>query len=226
MVDSPFFEPPPPPRHPQPQPHRPAWAGPPDNVLGSAVAVQAVVARTQQLVIAVVGVVAYPQGFEFCCLVQHRRGLEGTGLMYGGGRRPGHPGPEPEGLAAELFRIGVQFSDGTKATNVGGMGHRPPPGTDEEPPRAVMMPMGGGGGGHSWRQRLWIWPLPPPGRLSFVAEWPSEGVELSRVDVDADAIRNAAEQAEILWPADDEAPVPPTVATWQSTPAIEGQSLP
>lgn len=111
-------------------------------MLGSAVAVQAVVARTQQLVIAVVGVVAYPQGFEFCCLVQHRRGLEGTGLMYGGGRRPGHPGPEPEGLAAELFRIGVQFTDGTKATNVGGMGYRPPPGTDEEPPRAVMMPMG------------------------------------------------------------------------------------
>lgn len=139
MVDTPFFEPPPPPRDPQPRPPRPVWAGPPENVLGAAVAVQEVVARTPELVIAVVGVLAYPQGFEFSCLIRHRQGLEHTGLMHGG-RHPGRPGGAPEGLPAELFRLGVQFSDGTKITNVGGIGRPHVPG-DREPPVAVMVPM-------------------------------------------------------------------------------------
>jgi hypothetical protein len=212
MADTPFFEPPPPPTERQPRPRRPTWAGPPENMLGAAVAVQTVIARTPELVIAVEGVVAYPQGFEFCCLIRHRRSLESTALMYGG-RHPGRPDATQEGLRPEQFRLGVQFSDGTKATNVGGIGPRPAPGIDMEPPQAVMMPMGGGGGGHSWRQRLWVWPLPPPGQLSFVAEWPSEGVELSRVDIDAAAIRDAGEQAEVLWPADEEPPEPPHVIT-------------
>jgi len=189
-------------------------------MLGAAVALQKVVARTSDIVIAVVGVVAYPQGFEFSCLIRHRLGLEGTGLMHGGGRSPGRPGTT-SGLSDEQFRIGVQFADGTKATNVAGIGRRHAPGAGEPPSGAVMMPMGGGGGGQSWSQRMWVWPLPPPGSLSFVAEWPSEGVELSRVDIDADSIRSAADGVEVLWPADEGGAVPPGGVTWHSGRAIQ-----
>jgi len=35
-----------------------------------------------------------------------------------------------------------------------------------------------------------------------VAEWPSEDVALTRHEVDADAIRDAAARAEQLWPDD------------------------
>jgi len=189
-------------------------------MLGAAVALQKVVARTPDLVIAVVGVVGYPQGFEFSCLIRHRLGLPGTGLIHGGGRSPGRPST-PGGLSDDQFRIGVQFADGTKATNVAGIARRHAPDAGEQRPGAVMTPMGGGGGGHSWSQRMWVWPLPPPGPLSFVTEWPSEGVELSRVDVDAEAIRSAADGAEVLWPADEGGAVPPGGVTWGSGRAIQ-----
>jgi hypothetical protein len=32
-----------------------------------------------------------------------------------------------------------------------------------------------------------------------VCEWPSEGIELTRQEIDAHIIRNAADRAEVLW---------------------------
>jgi len=103
-------------------------------------------------------------------------------------------------LPPDLFRFGVQVSDGAKATNLGG-----PAVFDGAPAGPVLMQGGGGGGGHSWHSDFWLWPLPPPGPLAFVCEWPSEGIELTRTEIDAALLPEAAAQAETLWepPEDD-----------------------
>jgi hypothetical protein len=64
----------------------------------------------------------------------------------------------------------------------------------------VLHQRGGGGGGASWSQRLWLWPLPPPGTIELVCEWPSEGIAETRVAVPTAPLLDAAAQAETLWP--------------------------
>jgi hypothetical protein len=49
----------------------------------------------------------------------------------------------------------------------------------------------------------WVWPLPPPGPVTFVCEWPAHGIGESRADVDARLIREAAVRAVPLWPDDE-----------------------
>jgi len=62
-----------------------------------------------------------------------------------------------------------------------------------------MQHQGGGGGGSEWRQRLWVWPLPPPGPLTFACEWPAAGIELTLVETDAQLVIDASERAQQLF---------------------------
>lgn len=62
------------------------------------------------------------------------------------------------------------------------------------------MHLRGGGGGGAWDGEYWLWPLPPPGPLAFVCEWPARGIPQTRSEVDASLVCDAAEQAEIIWP--------------------------
>ena len=52
---------------------------------------------------------------------------------------------------------------------------------------------------------MWMWPLPLPGPLVFVCEWRAEGIELTRHELDAQVILDAAAEVDELWP--DERPV-------------------
>ena len=100
-------------------------------------------------------------------------------------------------LPPELLRFGVEFADGPKGTTTGG------PGTAAEgdpPAGPLLMPRDGGGGGDRWDQSFWLWPLPPPGPVAFVVEWPSEGIELTRHEVDAAPILEASKGSTTLWP--------------------------
>ncbi len=65
-----------------------------------------------------------------------------------------------------------------------------------------MMPGGGRGGERRWEQDFWVWPLPPPGPLAFVCEWPAYRIALSRVEIEADLLRTAAADAPAIWPED------------------------
>jgi hypothetical protein len=216
-----FFEPPPPPDAPdEPDDYRrPAWLGPPENELGCPVPLRLVLARTAEVAIAVVGGAAFRSGFEVSLTVVSRSLLEAEldpGLFM---HRPYRRGGEP-GIPHELLRFGVELADGTKATNVapwlGG-------GPDEPPPGPVLNPGSGGGGGRNWRSDYWLWPLPPPGPIAFVCEWPAQGVELTRVEVDAEPIREAASRSEVLWP-DEPAGGLPTQASSHSVRSVGGSS--
>ena len=47
---------------------------------------------------------------------------------------------------------------------------------------------------------FWLWPLPPPGPLTFVVEWPALGIAETRAETDATAVVEAAASAAPLWP--------------------------
>jgi hypothetical protein len=103
-------------------------------------------------------------------------------------------------LAPEVLRFGVQFSDGRKATTVGGLPLGDGDDADEEPTGPVLMLGGGGGGEGEWDSDFWLWPLPPPGPLTFAVEWPSAQIELTKHEVDATLILEASALSEQLWP--------------------------
>ena len=191
-----FFGPPP---EPPPEPPRRVeqpWFGPPSGTLPGVVALELVLARSAIAAVCVTRVSAYPTGFEFDVLTVSDASAEGDlePYMFGPGRRR----MPSEGTDPRL-RLGVQFSDGAKAINVGagpGFG-----GHGEEPEGPVLRGQGGGGGGGRWRQSYWVWPLPPSGPLAFVCEWSAASIPVTRHEIDAQLLLDAAERAQQIFEA-------------------------
>jgi hypothetical protein len=196
-----FFAPPPA-RDEEPEHPPPAWYGPPDDVIGQAAGEGFVLARTDALALAVWGITAFPTGLAFSLAIVLRRAddpdldpeldLDMAMHRYWRGRRRGS---EPE-LPDDLLRFGVEFEDGRKATSLewGWTGAE-----DETPPGPILMQRGGGGGGRSYRMGWWLWPLPPGEHIAFVCEWPARGIDLTRHEVEAGPLRDAAMQARPIW---------------------------
>ncbi len=107
-------------------------------------------------------------------------------------RRRSRSGP----LSDDLLRFGILYSDGSKWTNIAWSF----PDQNAVPMGPVLVGRGGGGGGNSWSMSYWLWPLPPEGPLTFVAEWPALGIEETAATVNGSAIRQAADEAEVIWP--------------------------
>jgi hypothetical protein len=97
----------------------PAWLGPPHNVLPGIAPMDLLVARTDQTVVAIASIQAYPAGFDFTLSLRLRtvsiREDQQLPYLFG-------PIVEADPLPGEFLRFGVQFADGWKATNL----DRPP----------------------------------------------------------------------------------------------------
>lgn len=188
MTDE-FFERPRPIEDPGPPP-LPPWAGPPHGVLPGAAPLELLIAANARAAVYVGRCSAYATGFELDVrvLIAPEAGELEPSLngVYARGRGDNYH---------EMLRFGVQFSDGRRATNVDGRGY-----AGGEPEGPVLWGMGGGGGGGRWRQDFWVWPLPPPGPLAFVCEWPAAQIPLSRSEVDAELLLNASARARELFP--------------------------
>lgn len=189
-----FFEVPEP--DPEPEEHEhvpPVWAEPPHGVLPSVSTQRAVLANTEDVLVAADRFLVYPNGVVFTLTMMRREEPD---------ERDHHPPWEMFGrrrskeLPDEMIRLGILFSDGSKWTNVT---DRHPFG-EEDVEGPVVMGRGGGGGGRVWEMGYWVWPLPPPGPLTFVVSWPAEGVAEHRVQVDADEFIELAPGAERVWP--------------------------
>ena len=76
-------------------------------------------------------------------------------------------------------------------------------GDDQEPSGPLLLERGGGGNPADYTSEFWLWPLPPPGPVTFAVEWPAREIELSKQQVDASVFIEASEQSEALWPAED-----------------------
>lgn len=142
--------------------------------------------RSEQAAIAITGMSAYSNGFEFVV----------TALIH-----PGAPGFEAETpdhgmLASKPYQISLQLSDGRMVTS-----GRPHP--DSEPTEPILRPRGGRGTSHYQHSQLWVWPLPPSGPLEFICHWPTLGTGENRVGINAQLILDAARRSIQLWPEGD-----------------------
>jgi hypothetical protein len=196
-----FFEPMPPQDEPREQRHRPPpWFTAPEGMLPGVLPLELVLARTDRAAVCLTRIGAYPTGFEMrlVTIVAEAYGdldpmLFGPHRMHRGGERSRE---SPDGM----LHFGVQFADGSKATNA--ERHRFPDEEGGAPEGPVMNSGGGGGGGGSWHQDIWVWPLPPPGTLTFAAEWTDAGIPLTLREIDCAPLLEAAGRAQVIFTAD------------------------
>jgi hypothetical protein len=135
----------------------------------------------------VAAALAYPTGVCFDLVLVRRHRPTSSAAHHPWFMRPGD---------ADGPRFGIGFADGRKATV------DRPLGGPESRPDIVLSNQGGGGSDRRWTGRMWLWPLPPPGPLTFAFAWAEQGVDETTVDIDAAPLLAAAARARELW-ADD-----------------------
>jgi hypothetical protein len=137
----------------------------------------------------------YPTGLLFELVLTRRDRFPAHALQRPWFMAPGGPdGP----------RFGIGFADGRKAT-------ADRPGGHEGRPDIVLSARGSSASDRRWTGRMWLWPLPPPGRLTFAFAWAEQGVQETTVDIDAAPLTEAAARARALWPDDrPSTPEPPS----------------
>jgi len=196
-----FFEPlPPAPDPTEPQPTGwvpPLWDRPSEALLGVLLPMSTLLAKTDDIAVALGDVTAYPNGFTFNVEILGNPMAPRPSHQHGMFHYPG--------LRERGPRIGFAFADGSRASD-----HAPRPsggqmmvmiGKDDEgvPTTPVLVPRGGGGGGHHYSMRYWCFPLPPPGTMDLYLEWADVGIHETKVTLDADAVREAATRVVTLW---------------------------
>src|SRR5215469_1412391 len=189
-------EPPPPPE--PVRERRPAWARP-DAVIPGSVPAEVMLIRTEQVAVAIGGVRAYPNGFEFTLHTRLRHEDEvwprAADPLERHGRWRGGQVPD------DVLRLGVLYADGRRTATTA---RHPLWDDDTDDGRLVLLQGGGGGDARRWNGDFWVYPLPPEGPVTFVASWPRHGVAETRVELDGAAIREAAGRAVTLWPEEPE----------------------
>jgi hypothetical protein len=157
-------------------------------MIGGYVAGPILIGRADRVVVAVLQVLAFPAGVQVE-VEAHARGSWDAG-----------PATAPEDLRrGSDLRFRIRFSDGREAAQDDEAGLRSG--------RGPMLIVGGSessyGGPDSRedaRLTLWAWPLPPSGPVTLTCSWPRHGLRDASVQLDGEAIRAAARQAEPFWP--------------------------
>jgi hypothetical protein len=175
-----------PPVPPEPDYRPPEWLQPPDNVMPAAVALDTLIVSRDDIAAWISTALVYPTGLVFELVLMRRAPFPARALPRPWFMAPGDPdGP----------RFGVGFSDGRKAT-------ADRPGAHEGRPSIALGSHGSSASDRRWTGRMWLWPLPPPGRLTFAFAWAEQGVQETTVDVDAAPLAEAAARTRTLWPDD------------------------
>jgi hypothetical protein len=205
-----FFEAPKRPPSPPLRRHaRPDWFGPPENIAPGVLPLELVLANTGDVAVYLDVVLGYPTGFLLTLEVRARQDsdedLDPIGWEWRMSERRVRKGQASGEIPRELLRFGIQLADGGKVTNIGAP-HAFYDDEKEQSPSAAgprLTNHGGGGGGGSWHEQYWLSPLPPPGDLVFVCEWPQQRIPLTKATIDAHTILEAAGRARELWPIPD-----------------------
>ncbi|MBB3086413.1 hypothetical protein [Geodermatophilus sabuli] len=158
--------------------------GPPENEIPVALQRNVVMARTDDVGLALLGLRVHSTGVLFDLIVRVRpssslvrgRGLGELTWEYGpGGAR---------------FLVGVELADGRRASSVPGVGSED----------VSFDLVAGSSADLTIDQSWWLHPLPPEGSLHLVVRCPDLGIPETVTEVDATAIRQAAGRVVELWP--------------------------
>ena len=155
--------------------------GAPDNELPVALPVNALLARTGDAAIAVMGLQVYSTGVSMTLLVRVREALSPRRGLHELVHGFGGPG----------LLVGVGLADGRRVASGG---------VARNDPDLVWQPTGGSGDDRSVEQGWWLSPLPPDGPLTLVVRCPELGVEEVATEFDGTAVRAAAAGVVELWP--------------------------
>lgn len=167
----------------------PSWSQRPAGVLGAFVALPRRAVATSEAVLVADRFIAYPEGFEFTLSVwapNDRAALPPFPHWHRDRRTPEVP--------PGILRIGVVFADGRATTNLGILAGDTVPGDGP-----VLDLVDEDGYKPHWEVRHWVGPLPPPGAVTLVVEWPAQGIVETAMAFDGDAIREAAASADVVW---------------------------
>ena len=193
-----FFRVPPRPERPLNVPKMPDWIHKPSDETGVLIPRAAVIARSKQALVALAGFHVYSKGIDILLMLRTLSEFvldDPTGVRELMRRRIDPT--KNDSLPDTIFRFGVEFSDGRVATSLDRNWFEPD--WQTKPPPSIHLGITGGGGGAAFDWQMWLWPLPPPGALTFVCEYPQVGIALTRYEVDAAPILEAASQSIKLW---------------------------
>ena len=174
----------------RPSYRNPEWIEAPQNVVPASVALDVPLVRRPDLALWIAGGLAFPSGLSFDMHAVATGARAAPFLGLGNGSDP---------------RVGVLLGDGRKVPTRPLRDLRPFLRRPDEP---VLRWVRAGGSDRRSQASFWLWPLPPPGPLTFVCAWAEEGVEETRGSVDSERIRAAAGLAVEAWP--DERPLAPS----------------
>lgn len=187
----------------EPDSSQPSWWQAPEDELPALLPISELLATTEHLAIAVVGVAVYNDGLQ----IQVERRLRRNGL-------PLREWNELCGIfmehmsfggpveAAGRLRFGVVLAGGEKVLADAFPFFGADPMAEPEGHTLSRRQQGGGGGGSTYASadHLWIWPRPPAGPIELVVQWPALGIEETHVTIDASAVDDLAERARPFWP--------------------------
>jgi hypothetical protein len=144
-----------------------------------------VLAQTQDTVLFLSDFEAFPTGLRFEMVARIR---PGTGRL-----------PESTNTFMLLgldrgFRFGVEFGDGRKTQAIPMDILRPT--LETTPTTPVLCPVGPGGGTiEQSRTGFWLWPLPPPGPITWVLSWAEQSIAETSMTLDASVLTSAANES-------------------------------
>lgn len=167
--------------------HRTGQSGPPHDEVGVLVLASFVLARTDEVAVAVRGVTAYSDGLVLAVVVLFADEQKSEDLAWSlqdFGRSPGR------------FRLGCADAAGRRATT--GKSDSPDVETPGDgAPQLVLLtsvahPL-------AWYAQYWLHPLPAPGPLSLGCQWPDRRLAETLVQLDADPLLTAAHSSRPVW---------------------------
>jgi hypothetical protein len=171
---------------------------PPENEFPASVGLSVLLGRTDDAAVGLTHLEAFSTGFRFTLAVRVRQprpqfARGGLHMLISS-----HVPPGVEVRLEDRLLLGIEYSDGRRASTLTDMRLHPGAMTDSE--QLVLIQQGGGGGAHSVDQSYWVAPLPPDGPVTVVLAWPGFGMPESRTTLDAAAILAAAVDSQRLWP--------------------------
>jgi hypothetical protein len=139
------------------------------------VAIRKSVARAHGVEILLTNVVAFSSGFAFDVeiLGAKARAYDVHGLEYFKG-----------GPVESVLRFGIELEDRRRATNLDRI-------TETRRHGSGLISYATSSKPDGLIASVWSWPLPPSHRATFACDWIALGVDFTRLELDADAVRAA-----------------------------------